>query len=58
MKVKVGLSIGFPAAQKTSVIEIPDEELEGKSQEEKEEIINEYVRSWAEDHIETWWTAI
>jgi hypothetical protein len=58
MKIKVKLSIGYLTAQQDDIIKIDDAELEGKSAEEKEEIINAEVRIWANDFIETWWEEV
>jgi hypothetical protein len=55
MLIKVSLSIGFPMAKIKDEIEINDKELEGKSEQEKENYINEIVDDWANNYIETSW---
>jgi hypothetical protein len=58
MKVKVILSIGYPSADHRDVIEIPDEELEGLTESEREDVINENVREWADNYIEIDWDIV
>lgn len=55
IRIKAELSIGYSTAKRTTVIEIDDAELEGMTEDEKEDYINEEVQNWAENYIETWW---
>jgi len=55
MKIKVGLSIGYPNAAIEDKLEIEDKDLEGMSEEEKERKIDMEVQEWAGNFIETWW---
>jgi hypothetical protein len=52
------LSIGYPTAQHKSEEEIPDEELIGKTPDEIDEYIGEFVQEWANNYIETWYEPI
>lgn len=54
--INVKLSIGYPTACRHDEIEIPDDELEGLSPDEREMKINEYVRDWAHEYINWSWT--
>ena len=58
MKIKLHLTIGYPTADQEGEIEIPDEELEGLSDEEEEELINPYLQEWADNYIETWYEEV
>jgi len=58
MKIKVHLSIGYPTAYQEDEIEIHDEELEGLSQKEREELLNSYLQEWADNYIETRWEEV
>ena len=59
MKVKLNISAGFAGADYEDEVEIYDSELEGMSEEEKEEYINkEYVEPFLYDRIEAWYEEI
>ena len=55
MKIKATLSIGFCQAIRKTEIEINDEELEGMTEDEKNEYIQETVNAWADNYIEINW---
>lgn len=55
MKVQAYVSVGF-IHDRRDEIEIPDEELEGKTGDEREDVISDYVREWAMEHVEWGWT--
>lgn len=52
MKVKAYLGIGYANSCQERIIEIPDEELEGLSEDEQGKIISEYVDEWANEYID------
>lgn len=52
MKIKVKLSIGYPGAIWEDTIDVDDEEIEGLSSDEVEEVIDEAATSWAANYIE------
>lgn len=58
VRVKWEMSIGYPMAKKNGEVEIPDEELEGKTEEEKDEIISEAVWEDAIQYVETYWEVV
>jgi hypothetical protein len=58
MKLEVHLSIGYPTADCEDTLDIPDEELEGLNEAEKEELFNTYLQEWADNYIETWWKEV
>jgi hypothetical protein len=58
MKVNAYLSIGYPAADHSDIIEVPDDELEGLSEDRRDEVINEYVQDWADNYIQVGWKEI
>jgi len=51
-KFKMSLGIGFANAKQKEVIEIPDEELEGLSEEDREKLLDEYLNDWMWNHID------
>lgn len=51
MKFKVTLSIGLVGGRHDE-IEIPDEDLEGLDNEQREKLINEYWSDWAWNYID------
>ena len=53
MKVRVHLSIGFPSATRSDIIDVDDDEWNDcGTQEEKEDLIHEYWKEWADNYIE------
>lgn len=53
MKIRVRLGIGISGAYRNAVLEIPDEELKGMTEEERDEYItSEYVEVWANNYID------
>ncbi|MEF2965056.1 hypothetical protein V3851_04365 [Paenibacillus sp. M1] len=56
-KFKFTLGIGFVSGHETT-IEIPDEELEGLSKEERDKVIEEYWNEWANDKIDGGWEEV
>lgn len=58
MIIKMGLSIGFVKAIQEDEIEIDDSELEGMTEEEKKDYINETVEEWANGYIDIWWKEV
>lgn len=55
MKIKAHLSIGYSNARQDEIIEIPDEDLRGMTQEQRSDYVNDCVQEWADNYIETWW---
>lgn len=52
-KYKFYVTTGFVGAMREEVIEIPDEELEGMSEEEKSDYINEnFFQDWLVNHAD------
>ena len=59
MKIKMSCGIGYINAEHHDEIEIDDEELKGKTEDEIEEYIyEEYVMPFANEHLEAWYTVI
>ena len=58
MKVKFNLSIGFPMATKELEVDFPDEELEGISKKEIDNIINEELNDWAMENMEMYYEVV
>jgi len=53
MKVKVKLSIGFPTACLTDVLEVDQYDYDAcETEEQKQELIDEYVNEWTWNYIE------
>jgi len=55
MKVKAYLSIGYSNADQEETIDIDDSEIEGMTEKERDEYINEVVQCWADNYIEVGW---
>lgn len=59
MKIRMGCGIGNVGADHYDEVEIPDEELEGMTEYEKENYIYEgYVIPFANEHLEAWYEEI
>lgn len=52
MKIKVHLSIGFYGADHKDVLDIPDEDLEGLTDDEKYDLLYRETEKWANKYIE------
>lgn len=53
MKAKVSLSIGFSGCSQDDVIEIDDDELKNcETDEERENLLNEYWKEWSNNYID------
>ena len=52
-KFKFVTGIGYVGCEEEEVIEIPDEELEGKSKKERFEYINSYYEDWVWQQVES-----
>lgn len=52
-KIIVTLSIGFPGATRTDIIDVPDDEYNKcETAKEKEELLDTYYQDWANDYID------
>lgn len=59
MKIKMGCGIGYVGAEHHDEIEIDDSELEGKTEDEKDEYIyKEYVMPFANEYLEVWYEVL
>lgn len=59
MKIKRNISTGYAGADYEDEVEVDDSELEGMSEEEKEEYINkEYVEPFLFEHVDSWYEEI
>lgn len=59
MKIKMGCGIGYVGAEHYDDVEIPDEELEGMTEDEKEDYIyEEYVIPFANEYLEMWYEEV
>lgn len=59
MKIKCGVATRYHGSKVTEVIEVPDEELEGKSENEKDEIIcSQYLSPWVWENIDSWYEPV
>ena len=56
MKITVHCGIGFSGSEHRDVMEIPDEEIAGMSEDDKKDyIMSEYVVPWANQYFESWY---
>ena len=51
-QVKLTLGIGFAGANHEDTIEIPDEELEGLNEDEKNAVLDDYWKDWSANYID------
>ena len=52
-KIKVTLSIGYPAASREDVLEVDDDEWNDcETNEQREELMNQYWTTWSNDYID------
>lgn len=58
MKIKVRLSIGYPTACQEDVLDIPDSDLEGLNETERDDAIMECVQEWANNYIDYGYTEV
>lgn len=52
MKVKIKASICVYGANREAIVDVSDEEIDGMSEQEIENYLDEYVREWANNFIE------
>lgn len=59
MKIRAYCGIGYYGSTRSTEIEINDKELEGMTEDEKEEYIQDnYVIPFVNEHLETWYKEI
>ncbi|MYX21975.1 hypothetical protein GTY77_18195 [Streptomyces sp. SID8380] len=58
MIIEWEMSIGYPGAKRTGEVEIPDEDLEGLSEEERQELIYKEINEDAMQYIDVYPTNI
>ncbi len=54
-KFKFTVSLGDAKTDREGIVEIEDEELAGKRDEDRETVIEFHLRMWAEDRVECSW---
>ena len=57
-KFRFMLSIGYPSAVRDEVIEIPDAELAGLTQVERDSAVQQQFEYWKDDHIDSTWEEV
>lgn len=55
MKIRVGMSMGLEGCHREAVLDIPDNELDGMSDEEIDDLCEEYARAWLDEILDYWW---
>ncbi len=59
MKVKVTLSIGYPAANREDTIDVDDDDYNAcETDDERYKLLSDYWPEWSNDHIEGGWKII
>ncbi len=58
MKIKVTLGIGLHNAEQEDILEIPDEELEGLTEAEIDNLCDQYLREWMNNYIDAWYEVV
>ena len=57
-KFKFGVGTHYINSHVKEIVEIPDEELEGLTESERNEIIDEYYEAWKNEQLEQYWEEI
>jgi hypothetical protein len=55
LKISVYVGTHYVGSEVEDEIEIPDEELEGKNEQEQDDLIDEYAREWMFNNIDWGW---
>jgi hypothetical protein len=55
MKVEFSVRMHLLGCTRKSVIDVPDDELEGLSEQERDKYIDEYAQDWLWEQIEYGW---
>lgn len=58
MKIRAHLSIGYPTAEHSEILVIPDKDLEGLNETDREKLFYECVEEWANEYVEYWYEEI
>jgi hypothetical protein len=58
MKIKISVSTGLVGSRREEEVEVPDQDLEGLSQEEQEKYLDEYAQEWLWSHIDFAWSRV
>ncbi|ALS22202.1 DUF7167 family protein [Paenibacillus naphthalenovorans] len=53
VKFRFSVSTGYVGSEKSEIIEIDDEDLEGRSDEERAKVIDEYFNEWIWEQLYT-----
>lgn len=57
-KFKFVVGTHYVGSDVEEIVEIPDEELEGLTETEKNKIIDEYYETWKNEQLEQYWEEI
>lgn len=57
-KFKFGVGTHYINSHVVEIVEIPDDELEGLTEFERNEIIDEYYEAWKNKQLEQYWEEI
>lgn len=52
-RLRVGVSIGYGSREE--VLEIPEENLEGLTEEERQEYFDDEHKAWLSNYLDAWW---
>jgi hypothetical protein len=55
MRVKLSVDTGLVGCTQTSVVEVPDEQLEGLAEAERAKVLDGYATDFAHDILDIWW---
>lgn len=58
MKLKVSISMNYVGCHKQDIINIPDEELEGLTKRDREQIFDELYDEWAANQVDGGWEEV
>ena len=58
MIIKAYLHLGYVGCDKSDEIEIPDDELDGLSEEERRKVIDSHFTAWVFENTDCYWEEV
>jgi len=58
MIIKAYLHLGYVGCDKSDEIEIPDDELDGLSEEERSKVIDSHFTEWVFENTDCYWEEV
>jgi hypothetical protein len=58
MEVRFNVGVGYVNCDKTEVITIPDEDVEGLDERGVERLLDQELEDWIWNYVESWWEIV